>query len=325
MIDWREEPGFANFWPSLQYLKNRASSINKQLALHDRRINLHIIDVAEPWSYQTQPNKNLLVTNSWIVPGHLDSNKYEQFLPSWYGIYAGPVETNPVHPEKKFNCFINRMDTIRQSWLYQLIRYNIFEQGFVSFNMDVSVGFQQGKFSADTTAADVFEEQFQSHLNIFQVEHDLIKTQVPYRNFNSTISLDHIIMTSEFSIVLETYFDINEAITFSEKIFRCLKLPRPWILFAMKGSVQHLRNLGFDVLDDLVDHSYDSIEFEIDRQVALLELARTLCKQTLTTEQIARCEQAAQHNQLRLNQMLDTFCADIDLTLDRALKKCIES
>jgi hypothetical protein len=324
MFQWSEEKGSCNFLPCLQYVQDQLDQINQQLSLHDRRLNLQIIDIWESWKNPSAPDKNLIVTNSWIKPELVDSTRYEQFAPSWYGIYAGPVDSISVTPKKKFNCFINRMDPIRQSWLYQLVRRDIFDQGFVSFNMDVHIHLAKGWYPPDTTPHDVFEDQFQKHLTIFQVEHELIKPQVPYRNFDSTASLDQVIMDSEFSIVLESYFSINEVITFSEKIFRCLKLPRPWILFSTKGSVQYLRNLGFDVLDDLVDHSYDNIDFEIDRQVALLDQAELMCKQTLTAEQISRCELAAQHNQQILDSMIDTFYTDVDLTFARAQKKCME-
>lgn len=62
---------------------------------------------------------------------------------------------------------------------------------------------------------------------------------------------------SYINLVVETYAGDN-TITFSEKIFRALQTPAPWMLFACRNSVSYLRDLGFDVLDDLIDHSYDT-------------------------------------------------------------------
>jgi hypothetical protein len=42
------------------------------------------------------------------------------------------------------------------------------------------------------------------------------------------------------------------------------------------GAVAHLRELGLDVFDDIVDHSYDTIKNPIDRVVAAIESNRTL-------------------------------------------------
>jgi hypothetical protein len=154
------------------------------------------------------------------------------------------------------------------------------------------------------------------------VEHQVSKTMVPYKNFDG--DLQTTIMQTEFSIVLETYFDRNEVITFSEKIFRCLKLPRPWLLYAMKNSVAYLRSIGFDVLDDLVDHSYDNEDFHITRQRMILDQSQDLCKKTLTTEQIARCKQAAAHNQLLLDTLETSFHSDVINACKNAMQKCLD-
>jgi hypothetical protein len=131
-------------------------------------------------------------------------------------------------------------------------------------------------------------------------------------------------MQTEFSIVLETYFDRNNIITFSEKIFRCLKLPRPWVMFAMKNAVSYLRELGFDVLDDLVDHSYDTVDFAIDRQSMLLNQIEVMCRQTLTESQTQRCQLAANHNQHLLLKMFDCYHDDINIAIKNAVTKCLQ-
>jgi hypothetical protein len=174
----------------------------------------------------------------------------------------------------------------------------------------------------DTDILAVFDQQLEQHLNIFQREHDFIRTQMPYRNFESD-NLTQTIMSSKFSIILETYFDNNEVITFSEKIFRCLKLPRPWILFAQQHAVQYLRDMGFDVLDDVVDHSYDSIEFGIDRQIKLLDVAEQLCNLKFDPTLAKRTQQATDHNCRLLSNMFDICQQDIFDSVEKAKKKCL--
>jgi len=318
-MSWLDEPGFNCAENCINYVFSKISIANQQLAKHNRSLKLQIIDACSFDLESTQ----FLITDNWIDPNRLNKADYEQFTGNWFGMYSGTIGVDQLVPEKKFNCFINRMDSIRQSWIYQLIRSNIFDQGFVSFNMDISRHIALKQWPAESTPMQVFEGQFQQHLQIFQKEHDIILPKVPYRNFDKSSTLAQVIMQSEFSIVLETYFDRNDIITLSEKIFRCLKLPRPWILFAMKGAVEYLRKLGFDVLDDLVDHSYDQIDFSIERQRALLTLAEMMCNQTLTSQQIERCQQAAQHNQQKLQQMFESWHKDIDLSIDNAKTKCL--
>ena len=44
----------------------------------------------------------------------------------------------------------------------------------------------------------------------------------------------------------------------------------PIFLFGC-GGVAHLRDIGFDVFDDIVDHSYDSIENPFDRIITAID------------------------------------------------------
>jgi len=318
-MSWTQEPGFQHSQSCFDYTQQQIDLANQKTSTHVGGIDLLIVDACLPDQYQQ--GQRVLVTNNWIAPDQLDNNRYEQFPASWYGLYSGTIQVDPTWPTKKFNCFINRMDPIRQSWFYQLIRHNLFDQGLISFNMDISRHIINGQCNPRDTPLTVFEQQFQQHLQIFQHEHNVSKTMVPYRNFNC--DLPTAIMQTEFSIVLETYFDRNEVITFSEKIFRCLKLPRPWVMFAMKNAVAYLRDLGFDVLDDLVDHEYDSIEFAIERQIAILDQCRIMCQRELTANDIKRCEQAALHNQSLLNKLFKSFHTDVNIACQNATKKCL--
>lgn len=229
-----------------------------------------------------------------------DTDLIYQMSPQWYSLYFEHFDWDysDTTPVKDFNCFINRMDINRQSWLYLLIRRKLFDKGFVSFNMDVS---RLDNYDPTVSAADVFDRQFQSHMTNFEAEHNIARSIVPYRNFD-TEDLSSVLMQSRFSIVLETYFELPDEITFTEKTFRSLIFPRPWLLYAAPNAVQTLRNWGFDVLDDLVDHAaYDNVSDCIQRQTTILDLAQTMCDFDVTTHQ-ARLQQAATHNLSLLKQ-----------------------
>lgn len=319
MLSWIQETGFQNTKFHYEYTIQKVKQYNQQLALHHGKLDLCIIDPCVPEQYRQ--GSQILVTNNWLAPGQLDPSRYQQFPNSWYGLYAGNVPIEVTKPTHRFNCFINRMDPIRQSWLYQLVRRGIFDQGLISFNMDVSrLPLSESRLPTDNPH-EVFEKQFQHYLQIFSDEHHFVKSQVPFKNFD--IDLDSAIMKTDFSIVLESCFCDNRLITFSEKIFRCLKLPRPWVLFAMKNSVAYLRDMKFDVLDDLVNHSYDSLDCEKERQSAILDQVEVLCQKTLSSLQIKRCEQAAIYNQNLLQEMNNKFYNDVDLTLQIAMNKCL--
>lgn len=314
--------GFDLFEPAINRIVDQVSAANQQLRPHNKQLDLHLIDSCFPDQYQNQ-NKKLLVTNNWIDPRALDSSRYESLSPAFYGIYHGNPGLDDCEPTQAFNCLIKRMDTIRQTWLYQLVRRELLDQGHVSFMMDVSRHYMNGEAHESDSAHDVFQRQFETHCEIFKAEHEFIKNQLPYRSFDNDWSLDQVVMHSRFSIILETYFIDPRMITLSEKTFRCLKLPRPWIVFSTKGTVQYLRDLGFDVLDDVVDHSYDSIDFGIDRQVRLLDLAQEMTAWPFTAKLLDRCKQAANHNQQLLAHWYENLDRDMGAAIDRAVKKCL--
>lgn len=301
--------GFPNFERCLQYLLRLPINNN---------ILLRIIDSPSHDDISTLSTNKIMLTNNHVLPSAKNSNKIVEFGQSWYGMYAGAPNVVYRSPSKNFNCFINRMDPTRQSWAYQLIRRELFDQGFISFNMDISRHILNGECKPTDTPMDVFENQFQKYCAIFVNEHEVLKQIVPYKNFESE-RLSQIIIDSKFGIVLETYHVDNNFITFSEKIFRQLKLPRPWVMHAQKGAVDYLRKIGFDVLDDIVDHGYDEIDFTINRQSAILDQCEVLAK--LDVDRcMSRLQKAANHNIALLNEFYSQWKQDIDGCVTRAME-----
>jgi hypothetical protein len=221
-------------------------------------------------------------------------------------MYYFDYPPNTISIQKDFNCFINRFDIFRQSWIYQLIRCGLFDRGFISFNGEMGVGRVPSPEFLELSPQQAFELSFQKFNSIFAAEHEVIKNQIPYKNFEDSGDLTEIIMASKFSIVLETFFHDNRITTYDEKIFRCLQLPRPWVLFSTQYCVENLRKIGFDVLDDIVDHSYDQLEDIIQRQMAILAECKNLVSLDMPTV-LNRCQQAADHNQYLLKSMSDAW------------------
>jgi hypothetical protein len=299
------EPG-QNFWDLFYESAENLIKIKKHFAKNTYREGSHYI--IEWWEGDSPELENLIYHNKipqWITVSHtvFPNHKkiidpyYVQLHPgsycNYYRDYKQQYETNVV-TNQGFNCFLNRLDVIRQSWLYQLIRRNLFDHGYVSFNMNTH--YVEEKYK-DFSAQQIFQAQFeQYHSHVFAQEHKIAQTLVPYRNFDPLANLDHVIMQSKFSMVVETYFNDNNVIQFTEKIVRVLRLPRPWVLLGPKNAVKYLRAWGFDVLDDLVDHSrYDKLESRIEREIAILDISKTLLEFD-TEKHWLRLKAASDHN-----------------------------
>jgi hypothetical protein len=256
-----------------------------------------IANLAIPW---------IAITGSIVI--NTESALAQHLVPidtGWAGFYFDNFlpEADDQVIIKDFNCFISRMDPMRQSWFYQLIRRGLLDQGFVSFNMHID----RIPALAGMTQSQAFEKQFQDGMTIFAPEHEIARAIVPYRNFDVELDLNKVILQSKFSIVIETYFDNNDIITYTEKIFRAMCLPRPWVLYSARHGVKYLREQGYDTLDDLVDHAqYDDLESCIDRQVAILNMAKELCSFDVEQHR-TRLVQASNHNLAQIEKLNKNF------------------
>jgi hypothetical protein len=132
-----------------------------------------------------------------------------------------------------------------------------------------------------------------------------------YNTVDSHGSLEQCTIDSNISVVMETY-TLDTKIVFSEKIFRALQLPRPWLLYCSPHSIELLKTHGFDVLEDYVDIAYDTITNHWKRMDAILDQLRTFINKKYTRRDYERFEQAATHNQ----QLLAQFAMDWPIRLE---------
>jgi len=265
--------------------------------------------------------RNLLVITANIIKCTPEQSRHiYSFDTNWFGAYYYDYPDLDVPVEKDFCCFINRIEPNRQSWLYQLIRRNLFDRGFISFN-GVTKQYKNNEFYG-MDPKEAFEHSFQKYNSIFAPEHKKIKNSIPYKNFADTGDLLPVMLGSKFSLILETHFNDNRLISISEKTFPCLQVPRPWLLFGAQHSVEQLRKTGFDVLDDVVDHSYDKIADHIQRQVAILDQCEKLVDIDLN-KILSRCKQAAKHNKKLLLPMKETWHEKVMQDYEQAKQQCL--
>jgi hypothetical protein len=124
-------------------------------------------------------------------------------------------------------------------------------------------------------------------------------------------TLEQYTIDSKISVVMETYI-LDTKIVFSEKIFRSLQLPRPWLLYCSPHSIELLKTHCFDVLEDYVDIAYDTIKNHWNRMDAILDQLETSITKKYTRRDYERFEQAATHNQ----QLLAQFAMDWPIRLE---------
>jgi len=230
-------------------------------------------------------DKNFATDNQFRV-----NTNYKNLAPEFWHIYRCPQIEEFIAPNYNYNVLMNRVSGERLMLLFMLHDANLFDGELIGFNclyhdMDPTVEQRQENFSK------VHNECGWHHWDNL---HSALKPNMPML---LDMDPDTAAMHSQITLVVESYVN-DTVIAFSEKIFRALQTPRPWLLFCSPDSVSTLRNAGFDVLDDVVDHSYDSVVNVEKRIQMLLEQLKNFSRFSEP-----RYKQAVQTNQAVLDQL----------------------
>jgi len=259
----------------------------------DLTLDCRLVDIV------TRAEADIIITDNVFLqslPGDVVS-----VLPEFWSIW----QFDPVYQNRPasvgFNCFMNRIRGDRSITFYELIRRNILNHGFVSFNC---------------SQAEYMDQYEQAELYNYWQEHDQGLELVPYNTVEAHGSLEQCIIDSNVSLILETYISHNHVV-FSEKIFRALQLPRPWLLYCSPGAVLCLKQYGFDVLADYVDHGYDEISEHIIRHQLIMNQLETFVNKKYTEQDYVRFDQAAKRNQQLLKHFAVTWPNKFRSILDK--------
>lgn len=94
-------------------------------------------------------------------------------------------------------------------------------------------------------------------------------------NYAHSVNFTHVNNTY-YQFINETYASNGENLFYSEKSFKPFLCMQPFITYADPGTVQGLREHGYDVFDKWIDHSYDKIQYSPDRLKAVMKEIKRL-------------------------------------------------
>lgn len=244
---------------------------------------------------------------------------------SYWGTYSYQPQQQNWDPQRRWNLNLNRIDTKRLTIFFELMRHSqidhpqqadcqIFDtsQDWANLNCHGTRLIQETARHKQDRFIETFAQLSQSQQQKYQLFFDQILFEIPYKNWNQDLETSH--LSAWLNLVVETYSN-NHAIAFSEKIFRALQTPCPWMLYGGKYSVNHLIALGFDVFTDLINHRSDHMDEQHtsefgDRPVVFMADARAAVEHMQTLDRdwlIQRCHTAAQHNQRLLSSLRDQW------------------
>jgi len=209
-------------------------------------------------------------------------------------------DPNPM-PSRLYNCFIQRCESVRQSWFYFLWLEKILDQGYVSYLL-----YQLEDYSK-LTGVDLFDfihyNKGLDQLEKFNTAYQSLRSQVPYKNFPENFDLITYINDSKYSVILETYAiqDDFSQWCFTEKLIRSLQSNTINLLFAQKHSVKKLQELGLEI--DEINQQWDHDDW-IHRQRKILDILKNDAVQFDAQKQKDRCR----HNRDLLQSWKLDYC-----------------
>jgi len=151
-----------------------------------------------------------------------------------------------------------------------------------------------------------------------------LHTYLPSNTTDSSYSADYNstdYSESAIEIVLETVFD-DQRWHLTEKTLRPIACGKPFILAATPGSLQYLRNYGFETFSDYINESYDSItEPHLRLQAIVKEMQRISQLDTSTKQQLMiDLDRICQHNRQHFfNKFFDQVIQEYKTNLDHAM------
>ena len=264
------------------------------------QINCRLVDSVFMTDPQIWSNESaVIITDNYpirSVPGRTIS-----VLPEFWSIWHFEPKYVERPATQAYNCFMNRNRGDRSVVFYELLKRNILNLGLVSYNC---------------TRAQYEQEFINTQLEKYSDQHLIGQELIPYNTVEAPGTLEQCIIDSNVSLILETYVS-DSHIVFSEKLFRCLQMPRPWLLYCSPGSIELLQSYGFDLLTDYADIAYDKIVEHGARLLNILDQLETFVDRKYSAADYQRFQQAVAHNQ----QLLLNFGQQWPTKFDQALEK----
>jgi len=245
--------------------------------------DLHGWPVA-PDNLEQAPVKTIVLSYDFTL--YQKSTKCNFYYPNWlFFVQHKPIGQHIV-PSYPLSCAGRNFNNGRAGKIYNYQKLK--QQKY--FNRILFTCWKNGDleyFSIPTESQDpeFFQEleQFVSEYNTWPSVND---TNLSLINSMGALDID-IYTKSLFHLVAESR--VIEPLL-SEKTFKCLYVQQIPIFCAAAGTVSHLRDLGFDMFDDIVDHSkYDSITDWKQRIVAMHAVIDTVID--LDHDYILQCTQ----------------------------------
>jgi hypothetical protein len=158
----------------------------------------------------------------------------------------------------------------------------------------------------------------------FKISNVQLENYFPLNTYQSESSADYVAndyVNTGIEVVLETLFD-DDRWHLTEKTLRPIACGKPFILAATAGSLQYLRNYGFETFDGLIDESYDAILDSGERLDAIVKEMKRIAELDSSAKQVlyTKLHEISQRNRHRFfNGLFGQVIQEYKTNLDHAM------
>jgi len=193
------------------------------------------------------------------------SNFYVYAMNGWYWRFRDwtidCAEENKIDKTRWFCCLQNRHRYHRGAAMLYLNHLDLIEQGICTANYkNIKQIFDINRFSKES----MLQKQLQLLENKLPMSADILYDG--YNDRSSPMDLSSQIYDNTLiNLVTETFYDTNAFNQVSE-MFITEKTYKPFVAYQLpiiigpQGIVKKLREIGFDMFDDIIDNSYDELD-----------------------------------------------------------------
>ena len=265
-----KEIGFDCISPEyLEDIKNGKSKILMFFIYegYSGRIGNDDFEVIEEWRIKS----NLPLNSIYYVSGNLLSDeivKQKQlgyqargihYFEPWNKYRGDILKFNPIDDKFLFLSYNRQYRFHRIRFIIDLFENKLIDKGLISLDKPYGIPFNVSEEGRD----------------FLENKTPLTIDTLPELKYNLAINITTEDYERTFlSVVTETLAD-EGTLFFSEKIWKPIMVGHPFMVFGNRGSLKHLKSLGFKTFDKWIDESYDDGEdFQIRSQMITNELIR---------------------------------------------------
>lgn len=200
---------------------------------------------------------------------------------------------------KDFNIYSRAWTGSREYrlvFLDQLVEHGIDQSCRITFSrQDNEINYQDYKF---------INTKFKLNNELDHLPNNSISS-----NSSATYDYQHY-QSCAIDVVLETLFD-DTRLHLTEKILRPIACAKPFVLVSTHGSLEYLKNYGFETFGDYIDESYDQMQDPIERIHLIIKEMKRISGMNQTEKQHlwSKLHTIAKRNQTRF--FSDRFGVDI--------------